>query len=919
MNRQHHILQCVQYSAAIALAFTAGLATQAVVAQGLLYQDANELASEGPVNLTPPAGRTLSSQPPVPSDVIVSSLPDPMQVPPPDEDNRWNYRNFGVGKPDLPTVFQSGIAENSPVLIQTVTGLTPGNNYDLYAVYWTDEDENWTIRAGTDPGNLRFYSWTGEGGTSPVAGSTQGIAASTAVWAALPPTTKESTIFTERPADPLVMLLGHAGTATANGSGQIDVHIDDNPVAGGPRRTWFDGVAYVPAGTSVAATATLDRMTGALTLNNPTSQSLQIKSYRIAMANSELAPPPTSGALNASTWTTISSTNPSWSVTAPADPANTPFATILSEDGGGTTVTLGANGGSLSFGNVWNRSPFDHVLLYLTLADDTLAVLAAQYSGPAIANGDLDGNGSIDLADFQTLLNSLHTTPGLPTRLQNYRAGDITGDGPVSFNDWVAFRTAFNAENGAGSFEAMLAQIPEPSSVVLLAVVGIMASIARRRFAGPCLAVVMCSLLAGTSNAVTLLKADVNSRVGEPATPAPPGDNTVPGFSAYTMETGTTGGLGTSTNTVNGYTITLTAVNAAGAPTGIFDDRDRATPTTSPTLNQLYDDFIFAVATGATGTGDGGGLDMLINSGGQLMPNRQYGISIYSFDTSSTGVTRSANWLDGNNANSVALTTAFAGATSPVTDDQYKFDGIFRTDASGNLLLRARETTDNNHGVFLNGFEINDEIPPPPIELTLRVNTTTGRLSIINEQTVNLDMSYYEIRSAAGALNQGAWNSLDDAESNDPLGQGWDEVPAVSSNLLSEVNLQSMTSFSPGNAVSLGNAFSPGGAQSLQFLYAGPNETALRVGNVSYVTGPDTIPGDYNSDGRVDAADYVVWRKTDGSPSGYNTWRTNFGRTSGSGAALDASAAVPEPTSAVLGALGLALITAPVVRRSARR
>ena len=32
------------------------------------------------------------------------------------------------------------------------------------------------------------------------------------------------------------------------------------------------------------------------------------------------------------------------------------------------------------------------------------------------------------------------------------------------------------------------------------------------------------------------------------------------------------------------------------------------------------------------------------------------------------------------------------------------------------------------------------------------------------------------------------------------------------------------------------------------------------------------IPGDYNGDGVVNAADYVVWRETDGTPQGYNTW-----------------------------------------------
>lgn len=67
--------------------------------------------------------------------------------------------------------------------------------------------------------------------------------------------------------------------------------------------------------------------------------------------------------------------------------------------------------------------------------------------------------------------------------------------------------------------------------------------------------------------------------------------------------------------------------------------------------------------------------------------------------------------------------------------------------------------------------------------------------------------------------------------------------------------------------------------------------------------------GDYNQDGTVDAADYVVWRKHDGTQQGYNTWRANFGATAGSGAAGDLPfpAAVPEPATFLLAALGLAV------------
>jgi hypothetical protein len=65
------------------------------------------------------------------------------------------------------------------------------------------------------------------------------------------------------------------------------------------------------------------------------------------------------------------------------------------------------------------------------------------------------------------------------------------------------------------------------------------------------------------------------------------------------------------------------------------------------------------------------------------------------------------------------------------------------------------------------------------------------------------------------------------------------------------------------------------------------------------------LAGDYNQDGRVDAADYVVWRKNDTTQPGYNTWRANFGRSAGSGSNADANAAVPEPATLVLLLVGM--------------
>ena len=71
-----------------------------------------------------------------------------------------------------------------------------------------------------------------------------------------------------------------------------------------------------------------------------------------------------------------------------------------------------------------------------------------------------------------------------------------------------------------------------------------------------------------------------------------------------------------------------------------------------------------------------------------------------------------------------------------------------------------------------------------------------------------------------------------------------------------------------------------------------------------------SLPGDFNADWSVDAADYVVWRKTDGTQTGYQTWRAHFGETFGGGA--NASATVPEPAT-------IAMLVVAVASVSTRR
>ncbi len=94
--------------------------------------------------------------------------------------------------------------------------------------------------------------------------------------------------------------------------------------------------------------------------------------------------------------------------------------------------------------------------------------------------------------------------------------------------------------------------------------------------------------------------------------------------------------------------------------------------------------------------------------------------------------------------------------------------------------------------------------------------------------------------------------------------------------------------------------------------------SAPDLGAFEWVAGP-ALPGDYNDDGLVDAADYSVWRDhlgtsvelpNDETPgevteADYDVWRAHYGESASSGATV--AAAVPEPAAAVLLLMALAV------------
>jgi hypothetical protein len=129
------------------------------------------------------------------------------------------------------------------------------------------------------------------------------------------------------------------------------------------------------------------------------------------------------------------------------------------------------------------------------------------------------------------------------------------------------------------------------------------------------------------------------------------------------------------------------------------------------------------------------------------------------------------------------------------------------------------------------------------------------------------------------------------------------------------------------------NAGAPSGTYPISFIAGNelvdPDAESFVIefsgGSITVISEMALPAGDYNRNGVVDAADYVLWRNTagqtgtglaaDGNGNGvvdtadYNLWRSNFGRSGlGGGAGTAAFTAIPEPSTCVLAAAGLGLL-----------
>ncbi len=175
--------------------------------------------------------------------------------------------------------------------------------------------------------------------------------------------------------------------------------------------------------------------------------------------------------------------------------------------------------------------------------------------------------------------------------------------------------------------------------------------------------------------------------------------------------------------------------------------------------------------------------------------------------------------------------------------------------------------------------------------------------------TLELDGDSVNLEGLGGAAGQVEYRTTDHPTFSPTTMHNYRLTIQPQASLGSTILAQLYLDGDDANAI-LAQQLSSGGVDEIRFGdLVGTNNGVFDLDYLRFASLPHVaLAGDYNADGIVDESDYVMWRKdlgtgnslpNDTTPGSiaiedYRTWRSNFGRTIGSGTA--AAKEVPEPS-----------------------
>ena len=633
-------------------------------------------------------------------------------------------------------------------------------------------------------------------------------------------------------------------------------------------------------------------------------QALSFSDYEIRSAN---------GALNPEGWNSIASTNGDPNDTWSEVSATT--TSLREQDGAnGTNDGVSLNvGGQFNLGQAFSVLPQFHLDgttptgwedagFSIYDPSGTLLALLPEYSGDPVPWGDYNGDLSIDIQDWYLFSAGLGQDYTGMTAIEAYLGGDLDGDFDSDLFDYKLFvELAGGASNLFGT-----TQVPEPSSIALVALGGMALLVSRRYRATVAVLVTVVAMAVATRSHAQATLQDFSVVGSTPTTSIPEGQQNE----------------------------SETAGPDQWFDDGILDETGQIVYdlfSTNYTDADLFPNgFKGQYAIGGETPGEVDSAVVFMDYGSPVTANWFAYAQRTGNNAVADKVGRFDFWFSNVDFAGVVPTTNPDATFNLLSTDNRISDSTIRPYTLGGshsgqyVAVRITETDESGAVTStsrIGGHEF--RLLDGPSDVVLTVDRSTGEMTLANNLAgaENIQMNGYSIESPGGALIAENFDGVG-GDASFPLGtgsgNGWEVTEGSNSSRLVEsyftANPVLNSTFAAGTGpISLGNAYQGiSGHEDLVFLWTNSQGEVYNA-RVEYMGVAPGVAGDYNDDGIVDLADYTVWRNNLGGTNvlsndltpdsvaadDYATWKTNFGKQVGTLGGVVA-ASVPEPSTVLM-------------------